>query len=48
MKASFTLIAVLLFGFCIIPSISFADSDDFDYSVYEGVNNEVKIEFSLK
>jgi len=46
MKASITLIAVLLFGFCIIPSNSFADSDDFDYSVYEGNAEEVTIEFS--
>ena len=46
MKASFTLTAVLLFGLCIIPSISFADSDDFDYSVYEGNADEVTIEFS--
>ncbi len=46
MKASFTLTAVLLFGLCIIPSISFADSDDFDYSVYEGNAEEVTIEFS--
>ena len=46
MKASFTLITVLLFGFCIISSVSFADSDDFDYSVYEGNADEVTIEFS--
>ena len=46
MKASFTLITVLLFGFCIIPTISIADSDDFDYSVYQGNANQTKITFS--
>lgn len=46
MKASFKLIAVLLFGLFVIPSVTFADSDDFDYSVYEGAGEEVTIEFS--
>ena len=46
MKASLSLIAVLLFGVCLIPATSFADSDDFDYSVYEGAGEEVTIEFS--
>ena len=46
MKASLSLIAVLLFGVCLIPATSFADSDDFDSSVYEGAGEEVTIEFS--
>jgi len=41
MKTSLKIIAVLLLAFCINTSGSYADSDDFDYSVYENNGEQV-------